>query len=91
MAVALWASGLRWIAGLTEQVDRASPSKNAGRACWRSATTSPTVMSWQDSPPCVHDGCLLTLEGTVEFFNLVLELELDEQEKKDLVAFMRVF
>jgi hypothetical protein len=37
----------------------------------------------------VHDGCLLTLEDTVEFFNLVLELEFDEQEKKDLVAFMR--
>jgi len=26
---------------------------------------------------------------TVEFFNLVLELKLDEDEKKALVAFMR--
>jgi len=26
----------------------------------------------------------------VEFFNLVLELKLDGQEKKDLVSFMRV-
>jgi hypothetical protein len=26
----------------------------------------------------------------VEFFNLVLELKLTEQEKRDLVAFMRV-
>jgi hypothetical protein len=33
---------------------------------------------------------LLTLEDTVEFFNLVLELKLTAQEKKDLVAFLRV-
>jgi len=43
----------------------------------------------KDSPTYLHDGRLLTLEDTVEFFNLVLELELDEQEKSDLVAFMR--
>lgn len=30
------------------------------------------------------------LEDTVKFFNLVLELKLNEQEKKDLTAFMRV-
>src|SRR5262249_36526506 len=28
----------------------------------------------KDSPPYLHDGRLLTLEDTVEFFNLVLEL-----------------
>lgn len=44
----------------------------------------------KDSPPYLHDGRLLTLEDTVEFFNLVLELKLNEQEKKNLVAFMRV-
>jgi cytochrome c peroxidase len=44
----------------------------------------------KDSPPYLHDDRLLTLEDTVEFFNLVLELRLNEQEKKDLVAFMRV-
>ena len=43
----------------------------------------------KDSPPYLHDGRLLTLEDTVEFFNLILELKLTEQEKKDLVAFMR--
>jgi len=32
---------------------------------------------------------LLTLEDTVEFFNLVMELRLSAQEK-DLVAFLRV-
>ncbi len=43
----------------------------------------------KDSPPYLHDDRLLTLEDTVEFFNLVLETRLDAQEKKDLVAFMR--
>ncbi len=44
----------------------------------------------KDSPPYPHDGRLLTLEDTVEFFNLVLALKLTEPEKKDLVAFLRV-
>ena len=43
----------------------------------------------KDSPPYMHDGRLLTLEDTVEFFNLVMELGLAPQEKADLVAFMR--
>ncbi len=43
----------------------------------------------KDSPPYFHDGRLLTLDDTVEFFNLILELKLTEQEKKDLVAFLR--
>ncbi len=42
----------------------------------------------KDSPPYLHDGRLLTLDDTVEFFNIVLGLKLTEQEKKDLVAFM---
>jgi len=44
----------------------------------------------KDSPPYLHDDRLITLEDTVEFFNLILQLKLNEQEKKDLVAFMRV-
>jgi cytochrome c peroxidase len=44
----------------------------------------------KESPPYLHDGRLLTLEDTVEFFNLVLELNLNAQEKTDLVAFLRV-
>jgi cytochrome c peroxidase len=43
----------------------------------------------KESPPYLHDGRLLTLEDTVEFFNLVLELNLNSQEKGDLVAFLR--
>lgn len=42
----------------------------------------------KDSPPYLHDDRLMTLDDTVEFFNLVLELKLTAAEKKDLVAFM---
>jgi cytochrome c peroxidase len=43
----------------------------------------------KDSPPYLHDGRLLTLEDSVEFFNLVLETKLTAAEKADLVAFLR--
>jgi cytochrome c peroxidase len=43
----------------------------------------------KDSPPYFHDGRLLTLEDSVEFFNLILGLKLIEEEKSDLVAFLR--
>nr|AMK59611.1 cytochrome c precursor [uncultured bacterium UPO76] len=43
----------------------------------------------KDSPPYLHDERLLTLEDTVEFFNLVLGTQLSAQEKTDLTAFMR--
>ncbi len=43
----------------------------------------------KDSPPYLHDGRLLTLEDTVEYFNLVLGTKLEAQEKQDLVTFMR--
>ena len=43
----------------------------------------------KESPPYLHDGRLLTLEDTVEFFNLVDETKLTAAEKKDLVAFLR--
>jgi hypothetical protein len=37
----------------------------------------------------MHDGRLLTLDDVAEYFNLVLGTKLTDQEKKDLVAFMR--
>ncbi len=43
----------------------------------------------KDTPPYLHDGRLLTLEDTVEYFNLVLGTKLSSQEKIDLVAFLR--
>lgn len=43
----------------------------------------------KDSPPYLHDGRCLTLEDTVEFFNLIHELKLTASQKKDLVAFLK--
>jgi cytochrome c peroxidase len=43
----------------------------------------------KDNPPYLHDERLLTLDDTVEFFNLILGTKLSAQEKQDLVAFLR--
>jgi cytochrome c peroxidase len=43
----------------------------------------------KESPPYLHDGRLITLEDTVEFFNLVLGTKLNAEEKSDVVAFLR--
>jgi cytochrome c peroxidase len=48
-----------------------------------------TLRGIKESPPFMHDGRCLTLEDTVEFFNLVQELKLTKEEKADLVAFLR--
>jgi cytochrome c peroxidase len=42
----------------------------------------------KDSPPYLHDGRCPTLHDVVEFFNIVLELKLNAQERDDLVAYM---
>jgi cytochrome c peroxidase len=43
----------------------------------------------KDTPPYLHDGRLLTLEDSVEYFNLILGTKLTATEKQDLVAFLR--
>ncbi len=43
----------------------------------------------KDSPPYLHDGRCFTLEDTVEYFNLIQQLRLLPEEKKNLVAFLR--
>ena len=48
-----------------------------------------TLRGIKDSPPYLHDGRCLTLEDTVEFFNLVQGTRLTGEEKSDLVAFLR--
>jgi cytochrome c peroxidase len=47
-----------------------------------------TLRGIKDSPPYMHDGRLLTLADCVEFFNLVLELKLTDDEKQSLVTYM---
>jgi len=47
-----------------------------------------TLRGIKDSPPYLHDGRLLTLADTVEFFNLVLGTKLTHDEKDSLVDYM---
>jgi cytochrome c peroxidase len=47
-----------------------------------------TLRGIKDSPPYLHDGRLLTLADTVEFFNLVLGTKLTQEDKDSLVAYM---
>jgi cytochrome c peroxidase len=47
-----------------------------------------TLRGIKDSPPFMHDGRLMTLADTVEFFNLVLGTGLTQEEKDALVAYM---
>ena len=42
----------------------------------------------KDTSPYLRDGRLPTLHDAVEFFDLVLELELNRHEKEDLVAYL---
>jgi len=42
----------------------------------------------KESPPYLHDDRLLTLDDTVEYFNLVLGLRLSAREKQDLVQYL---
>ena len=49
-----------------------------------------TLRGIKESPPFMHDGRCLTLEDTVKFFNLVLDLDLNQEEETNLVAFLRV-
>jgi cytochrome c peroxidase len=49
---------------------------------------TPVLRGIKDTPTYFHDGRLMTLDDSVEFFNLILGTKLTTQEKKDLVAFM---
>ncbi len=50
---------------------------------------TPVLRGLKDTPPYFHDERLMTLDDTVEFFNLILGTKLTAQEKRDLVAFMK--
>ena len=49
---------------------------------------TPVLRGVKDTPTYFHDGRLMTLDDSVEFFNLILGTKLTAQEKKDLVSFL---
>lgn len=65
------------------------PVLEAGRMAVRDgAIKTFALRGVKESPPYLHDGRLLTLADAVEFFNLVLQVNLTQQEKQDLLAFL---
>ncbi len=62
--------------------------KIGGQKRGREVKTFP-LRGIKDNPPYLHDERLLTLDDTLEFFNLVPGEKLTAQEKRDLVAFLR--
>src|SRR5262245_805398 len=76
------------INGSTAPSARSGPSKISP-----SSSNAPPTSTAITSPPrrkaYLHDGRLLTLEDTVEFFNIILGVQLTPREKAALVAFMR--
>jgi cytochrome c peroxidase len=73
------------------QTDRffAPVTINGMRAVGDGAIKTFPLRGIKDTPPYLHDGRLLTLDDTVEFFNLALGTQLTPAEKADLVAFLR--
>jgi cytochrome c peroxidase len=47
-----------------------------------------TLRGIKQSPPYLHDGRLMTLDDTIEFFTLVLGTKPIAAEKGDLLAFL---
>ncbi len=81
--------------GVTRRVTASTPARHRLMLTWalRTAPLSRARRAGGPTPEGLgsrgHDGRLLTLEDTVEFFNLILETRLSEEEKQDLVAFLK--
>ena len=71
---------------------RSASTSRARSAAWHGRADGPIktfpLRGIKDSPPYLHDGRLLTLDDTIEFFNLILETRLTDAEKRDLLAFL---
>ncbi len=68
----------------------AATTINGMRAVGDGPIKTPVLRGMKDSPPYLHDGRLMTIDDTVEFFNLILGTQLTAGEKRDLVAFLLV-
>ena len=60
----------------------------AGRTATKKYRTTPLRALWQH-PPYFHDGSAATLNEVVEHYDFILELDLTDEEKVDLVEFLK--
>ena len=88
--------GIDWDTAVAD-LGRYSVNKHPGTV---GGFKTPTLRDISHTAPYMHDGRLTTLEEVVEFYdqggiqnphlsNLIIPLDLTEQEKKDLVEYMR--
>jgi hypothetical protein len=64
------------------------PSRGHDGAARERPPDQPLRGAHAPKPPGFAGGLLVTLEDTIEFFNLVLELKLTADEKRQLLAFL---
>jgi cytochrome c peroxidase len=60
----------------------------AERTATKQYRTTPLRALWQH-PPYFHDGSAATLEEVVEHYDSFLELDLGDEDKSDLVEFLK--
>ena len=60
----------------------------AERTATKKYRTTPLRALWQH-PPYFHDGSAATLEDVVEHYDFFLELDLRDEQKSDLVEFLK--
>jgi cytochrome c peroxidase len=79
------------VAGLMHQPSETGMSGNyAARTALQAYRTTPLRALWSHAP-YFHDGSAKTLGDVVEHYDRVLKLRLSEQQKKDLVQYLRSF
>ena len=89
--------GVKQLGPLTDDVGRYAVTKDEKD---RGAFKTPTLRNVSQTAPYMHDGSLATLEEVVDFYNrggvrqsnrskLIQPLSLTDQQKADLVAFLR--
>jgi cytochrome c peroxidase len=75
-----------------EEIQTTDPGRALISGRWRDVNRFkvPLLRSLAPRPPYFHDGSAPTLRDVVDFYDRRFQMELTEQEKEDLTAFLRV-
>lgn len=73
---------------LHDPIETGMDSAYAERTATKKYRTTPLRALWQH-PPYFHDGSAATLEDVVDHYDFFLELDLTDEEKLDLVEFLK--
>jgi hypothetical protein len=75
--------------GQTTQVTDVGRAMITGKCKDVGKTKGPILRGLESRAPYFHNGAAKTLDDAVEFYNLRFNMNLSDQQKKDLVAFLR--